>query len=424
MPAAAELAIFLARLGAPTPGLTDAERIDRIDVLERLKSAAAAAQAGLTVDFDASQRAEQAAAGVPAREQGRGVASQVALARRDSAVKGSRHLGLAKALVLEMPHTLAALAAGEISEWRATIMVRETAVLSVEHRGRIDGDLAGRLGSLGDRGVEREVRKLAYRLDAGSALRRIRGAVADRRVTIRPAPDTMARLTGLLPVAQGIAAHTALSRHAHAAKASGDPRSRGQIMADTLVERVTGQEHAEAVPVEVNLVMTDQALLAGGDTPARLEGYGPVPAALGRSLVRGSGPLAEAADVWLRRLFADPDTGDLVALESRRRCFTGLLRRFLVIRDEACRTPWCDAPVRHGDHVVPAASGGLTSAENGQGLCQTCNHAKQAKGWEAAASRAGPGAAVVVVTPTGHTYRSVAPPLPGPTPSPSIAGAA
>ena len=42
---------------------------------------------------------------------------------------------MAKALVHEMPHTLAALEAGALSEWRATILVRESACLDVEDRG-------------------------------------------------------------------------------------------------------------------------------------------------------------------------------------------------------------------------------------------------------------------------------------------------
>ena len=72
------------------PGLDDAGRIEMIEVLESLKSAACAAQARLAVDFDASQRAAQEAAGVPATRVGRGVAEQVALARRDSAHRGGQ----------------------------------------------------------------------------------------------------------------------------------------------------------------------------------------------------------------------------------------------------------------------------------------------------------------------------------------------
>ena len=63
-------------------------------------------------------------------------------------------------------------------------------------------------------------------------------------MSLRPAPDTMSQLSALLPVAQGVAVYAALTRSADTARAGGDARSRGQIMADTLVERVTGQSSA------------------------------------------------------------------------------------------------------------------------------------------------------------------------------------
>ncbi len=74
---------------------TDAERIDTLRRLEVLKCAAEALQAEVTAAFDASQRAEQAAAGTPQERQGRGVAGQVALARRESPHRAQRHVGLA-----------------------------------------------------------------------------------------------------------------------------------------------------------------------------------------------------------------------------------------------------------------------------------------------------------------------------------------
>ena len=123
-------------------------------------------------------------------------------------------------------------------------MVRETAVLSVADRRRVDARLASRLEHLGDAAVEREARALAYQLDPGSVLRRGRRAIADRRVTLRPAPDTMTLLTGFLPVAQGVAAYAALTRDADALKQHGDPRSRGQLMADLMIARLTGHEPA------------------------------------------------------------------------------------------------------------------------------------------------------------------------------------
>ncbi len=118
--------------------VTDAERIDQLRALEQLKAAAAAAQARITVDLDESVRAAHAARGIPAERQGRGVAGQIALARQESPYKGGRHLGLANVLAGEMPHTLAALQRGVISEWRATLLARETLFLSREHRPRPD----------------------------------------------------------------------------------------------------------------------------------------------------------------------------------------------------------------------------------------------------------------------------------------------
>jgi hypothetical protein len=143
----ADLRGLAASLGALTPAGDDAERIERIGLLEQVKSAAAAAQARESVEFKASQLAEQEAAGVRARDRGRGIGAQVALARRESPHRGARLLGLAEALVGELPHTLAALAAGEISEWRATLVARETACLSRSDRRVADAELAGRLGA-------------------------------------------------------------------------------------------------------------------------------------------------------------------------------------------------------------------------------------------------------------------------------------
>jgi len=148
--------VVTALRGLGSRGDAGSELIDQIRALEELKSAAAAAQARVTATFAEKQRAAQRAAGVPAAEVGRGIAAQVALARRESPVRGGRHLGLAQALTAELPHTMAALEAGELSEWRATLVARETACLPVEHRAQVDAELAGYpggIGSLGDRAI-------------------------------------------------------------------------------------------------------------------------------------------------------------------------------------------------------------------------------------------------------------------------------
>src|ERR1700712_1092184 len=130
------------------PAASESALVDRIAYLERVKSAAAAGQARAAAALDVARRAAEAAAGVPAVGRGRGIASEVALARRDSPARGNRHLGLAKALVHEMPHTLAALQTGVLTEWRATLIVRESACLTVEDRRAVDAELCGDPASL------------------------------------------------------------------------------------------------------------------------------------------------------------------------------------------------------------------------------------------------------------------------------------
>jgi len=236
-------------------------------------------------------------------------------------------------------------------------------------------------------------------------------------VTLRPAPDTMSYLTGLLPVAQGVACYAVLTRAADTARAAGDPRTRGQVMADTLVTALgatPAQESTAGVPatpdpagpagsVSVQLVMTDRTLLAGDDEPAYLLGYGIVPAGWARDLLADTD-----AEVFLRRLYTAPGTGRLLAADARARLVTGALRQVLIDRDQRCRTPWCDAPIRHHDHVVDHHDRGPTSASNGQGLCDACNHAKEATGWTSQTIE-GPTHTVETTTPTGHRYLSTAP---------------
>ncbi len=436
--------------------------MEQLRVLEEMKSAICGLQAQVAVAFDLAQRAEQAEAGVPASERGQGVGAQVALARRESPNRGSRLLGLARALVTEMPRTLAALQSGQLNEWRASLLVKETACLSVEDRRAVDEELAPDTGTFtgkGDRAIIAAAKTAAYRRDPRSVLGRAGRAAAERTVSLRPAPDTMTYLTALLPVAQGVAVYAALTRAADSARASGGPGpcgaggwrsgssdgagsgvvpTRGQLMADTLVERITGTPGG-ITGINLDLVMTDRTLFQGDSEPARLNGYGIVPAEWARTMLAEGQADQDPADqvqadrnsadqnladqcrdheltVWLRRLYTAPATGELLATDSKARLFTGRLRRFIETRDDTCRTPYCDAPIRHIDHVVPWRSGGETNLGNGAGLCEACNHTKESPGWTTRAVQADVHT-LEISTPTGHSYLSKAPSLPGHRPS-------
>ncbi|WP_101946413.1 HNH endonuclease signature motif containing protein [Mycobacterium sp. 3519A] len=386
--------------------------VEQIAWLEAVKSAAAAGQARAAAALATARRAAEVAAGVPKSRQGRGLGSEVALARRESPNQGGRLLGLAQALVEEMPRTLAAMECGVLSEWRATLIARESACLAVADRRLLDAEMCGdvsALEGLGDGRISAKAKEIAARLDAAAVVDRAAKAEADRSVTVRPAPDCMARVTVLLPMRQGVGLWAALKRQADT---TFDGRSRGQVMADTAYERITGCPAVQPQSVALNLVMTDAALWGSDNAPAILDGYGPVPAPLAQQLV-GDAVADERARASLRRLYRHPRSGALVAMESRARLFPKGLAKFIGVRDRTCRTPYCDAPIRHRDHAIPRHRGGPTSAGNGLGACERCNYVKEAAGWRVSTALDNDTHSAEFVTPTGKTYRSTAPPLPG-----------
>ena len=205
----------------------------------------------------------------------------------------------------------------------------------------------------------------------------------------------------------------------------------GAVAADTALRLLSGRAVGQLQPVEVHLVMTDRALLGTGDRdrspfePARIPGHGSVPGPGGAGLAaRRPGPSATsargwhgdeprverdgrwryramtAARVWVRRLYTSPDGRDLVAMDSRRRLFGGMLRRMLVLRDDVCTTPWCEAPIVHADHATPVREHGGTSFEEGNGKCARCNYGKEAPGWRTR---------VILATPTRRAGAASAP---------------
>ena len=176
--------VALARIGEASD---DVDRIDLIRALEELKCSAEAAQAVLTAAFDRSQREAEARGGCASERQGRAVAAQVALARRESPHRGRQHVGLALVVRDEMPHTRGRVPqrVGSPSGGRCCWHARPPAC-----RGRIgsrwtDGSPATPTSSRGWATASSSAgpARLAYELDPVSFVERRRRAEGDRRVS-------------------------------------------------------------------------------------------------------------------------------------------------------------------------------------------------------------------------------------------------
>ena len=81
--------------------------------------------------------------------------------------------------------------------------------------------------------------------------------------------------------------------------------------------------------------------------------------------------------------------GPLAGGDPLRRRFDGFLKKLIILRDRRCRDPFCDAPIRHIDHIQRYTEGGLTIYPNGRGECERGNYAREMPGWTVEAVSSG-----------------------------------
>jgi Domain of unknown function (DUF222) len=414
-PAVRVLVEAMAGLAMLEPAADDAGLIEQIAWLERLAGAVAGVQVQLMTVFADSQAATRKGQAFEQRSAAVGVKEQLAMARNVSPSQAARDLALGKALRDRFPHVGQRLRGGETSVFTARVVVEETRPVSDRAARGIDRQYAGELTAMSPTRAGRAARFLGMQADPAGYVEAARRAPEQRRVSTRPAPDTMIWLSALLPVSTGVGAYASLDRDARAAVAAGDGRTIDQLRADLLVQRITGRPHTQPTPVQLQVTMDAKTLFGDDATPAVVGGYGAVPAGWALDLLART--MDAGTHVYLRRIVTDPVDASVVAIDTHRRLFTGPARRFLDARDQTCRMPTCDAPIRHHDHITRHTDGGPTTVTNGQGTCIAWNHVKDTPGWTIRAlppDRPNTPPPIHVITPTGHTYTSRPPPALGP----------
>lgn len=223
-----DLLTELAAVVGDDSAVDDADRIDRLDRLERARSVIAAVQVAETVRFARSQAKE---------------------------------------------------IAGELRERIAEQVVTEIRHLDAGQRRTVDAKVtAAKIDRMGVRSAAACARKHAYEADPQAYVERGRTERKHRRgvVAARAGHDGLVECLSAGRARRRLLGGAA-SAHGHAEGVGGE-RSRDQIMADTLVERLTGQAAADDVSVEVQLLMPWELLLdpkAKGS--ALIPGHGPVP---------------------------------------------------------------------------------------------------------------------------------------------------
>jgi hypothetical protein len=326
---------------------------------------------------------------------GRSIVAQIGLACGKSPTKARERIHLARDLAAGHDHVRGLFAAGELDEAQVRAIGKATANLDPVDRATVDRELASHpIQRMGVKRLGNLARKIAAEVDPEGFLARATAARSARRVTIRPGRDGMAYFTGCLPVEQAVACYAALLKAYKTASASPEPltRTEGQYMADTLVERITGQKKAEDVNVEIQVLVKAEDLVdRASPLPVEVPGHGPIPAAF---------LSAEGRMTWRRIVTQD---GIVIGGDSRSRTFTGVLADLIKLRDGGrCTEPFCDAPIRHIDHIQRWSEGGKTEFDNGRGLCAFHNRVRELGDWRALRR----GNTTFTTTPTGHTYTS------------------
>jgi hypothetical protein len=217
-------------------------------------------------------------------------------------------------LVHRLPGTLAALEAGALHPGHLWPMLDKVAPIDDDAvRAEVEATLlhwaAGRVTTPAQLGAKARREVLAR--DARSAARRLADAIKDRGVHLRAEPtDGMATVTAVLTMPEAQALYRALGAYADAlpdadgddggdglpARASDDAgaggacgpetvRTRGQKMADCLMDLVLRPGETDMPPVQVLLTLVASVgTMLGGDDPGEIDGH-VVPAQMVRSLV-------------------------------------------------------------------------------------------------------------------------------------------
>ncbi|MEE6136619.1 HNH endonuclease signature motif containing protein [Mycobacterium sp. 050128] len=346
--------------------------------------------------------------------------AEVAAAMNLSPIAASYLVSDADALHTRLPQIAALLAEGQ-TDWRTVqLIIRRTdLVTDAELVARLDQSLATRIGNWHSWSRQRIVNAVdatVRAVDPDAARERRAGAEKDRHIAIAPLANGMADIYGTV----GAAAATAFDRRlSELAKqvCPADPRTFDQRRADALAALTQGHRLrcacgqsgcAAGPPVEasecdrgsarvvINVVASDQTVLANGTQPGYLEGYGIIDAEQVRELAHSA-----------TQLVADPTISPLEALRYQP---SAALERAIRSRDLTCRFPGCSRPasVCDIDHTVPfnhenPAAGGPTTAQNLKCLCRQHHRLKTFGAWRDAQLTDG---TVIWTSPTGRIYKT------------------
>jgi hypothetical protein len=329
------------------------------------------------------------------------------------------------------PATLDLLRRGEISPLHARILTEATVHLDDATAGKVEAAVLDRATSQTPGLFRRSLNRAVARLAPRQAEDEHRAAKAGRDVRSRPVPDAMGHLEAVITAEDIAAVMEVLNTAAQRAIAAGDPRTPGQLRADTLVDRILGRTPNPTGPgsgggcgcgcpnhptdtlgrggggrgggAHVQVTLALSTLTGLDDQPGELAGYGPIPASMARDIA------ARPDSVW-HRLVTD-DHGRLLDYGRTTYRPPAALADHVRAFDQRCVFPGCTRRAQDCDldHLTSWFDGGQTNPDNLAAECPRHHQMKHEHGWSVERL---PDGTVRWTSPTGHHYHRPLDPLP------------
>ncbi|MDP9998011.1 hypothetical protein J2W15_001508 [Pseudarthrobacter sulfonivorans] len=318
-----------------------------------------------------------------------GTVAEVACALMVSERTAGGLLGEAHRLRSSLPLTLAALEAGAISWQHARIMVDETTNLEPAAAHALEAHFLdpeapnparGAAGGMVPGRFRAKARTWRERHHPVSIEQRHTRSALDRRVEYSPDRDGMAWLSAYLPADQAAGIWNRATTAARALQGPTEARTLTQLRADNVTAWLLGGDNADDIPsptAQVLVTVPVFALMGLTNEPAILDGYGPIPPSMARTLV------ANGAESF-RRVLTDPRDGAPLEIGRESYRIPKALRQWLRLRDGKCQFPGCSNPSldNEADHLNAWAHGGSTGISNLAQLCPKHHKLKHSTPWQ------------------------------------------
>ncbi len=328
------------------------------------------------------------------------VREEIAAALHWSPAAAQVRIDRARLLCGPLRRTKDALASGTISIQHAAVIV-EAAERVPEHLE----ELEERVLAVAERTTVACTRRAANRgvlaLDPEGTERRRRSARAFREVWIVDEPDGLSTLTARMATDRAHAVMAYVNGVAHASRTDGALGSIGELRCEALETLVLGDHNGRPVSLRAHLdvLVSLDALLGVTDDPAELVGAGPISIGAVRDLLAD-----RDAEVTVRRLITEPQTGNLLDVGRASYRIPDRLRELIVTRDQVCRFPGCNRRAARCqiDHAIAWDDGGSTVVSNLGALCVRHHQLKTHGGWRIEHSK--PDGSCEWFSPQGRRY--------------------